>query len=145
MRGFREVRQATKPLTLTLSQGERGKKRPIKINVLLCQNLRQQLLDTLFEVPAVELLGMPAQCRRAKQRLVCLEKAYRFLQSLRGARRKQDPCRRLAEVNARAWRPGAARVIGGNDCLQSPTQAQRNHRAPMRLLCVVSHVAAAAW
>jgi hypothetical protein len=93
----------------------------------------QQLLDTLFEVPAVELLGMPAQNLGAKKRLMRLKKAYRILQGLGCPQRKQDPCRRLDAVGSGAWRPGAACVIGWNNRLQSATQPKRNHRTPSRI------------
>ena len=63
-----------------------------------CEHLSQELLDTLFKPLTVELQGMPAQGRRAKQRLMRLEKIHGFLERCGRPRRKHNPSRRLCQV-----------------------------------------------
>ena len=63
-----------------------------------CEHLSQELLHPLFKPLTVELQGMPAQCCRAKQCLMRLEKVYGFLERGGRPRCKHHPGRRLCQV-----------------------------------------------
>src|SRR6266704_5174426 len=97
------------------------------------EHLSQELLDTLFKPLTVELQGMPAQCCRAKQRLMRLEKMHGFLECRGRPRRKHHPGRRLCQVGTRVLRPRESRIIRWDDGFQCASQPEGQHRSSSRI------------
>src|SRR4030095_7777305 len=98
-----------------------------------CEHLSQELLDTLFKPLTVELQGMLAQSRRAKQRLMRLEKMHGFLKRCGRPRRKHNPGRRLCQVGKGVWHPRASRVIRRDDSFKRASQPECKHRSTSRI------------
>src|SRR5712691_6841489 len=97
------------------------------------EHLSQELLDTLFKPLTVELQGMLAQCCRAKQRLMRLEKMHGFLKRRRRPRRKHHPGRRLCQIGTGVLRPREARVIRWDDGFKGASQSECQHRSSRRI------------
>ena len=97
------------------------------------EHLGQQMLYTFFKELAVELLGVPAQCFWAKQRLMRLEKLHGFLERRGRPRCEQDPSGSFCQVRNRAQHPRKPHVIGWDDGLQSPPRAERKYRPAGRI------------
>src|ERR1044071_6054150 len=93
------------------------------------EHLSQELLDTLFKPLTVELQGMPAQCCRAKQRLMRLEKMHGFLERRRRSRCKHHPGRRLWQVGTGVLHPRKSRVIRWDDGFKGASQSEGKHRS----------------
>jgi hypothetical protein len=97
------------------------------------EHLRQELLDTLFKPLTVELQGMLAQCFRAKQRFMRLEKMHRFLERCGRTRREQNPGRRLCQVHTGTLHPRESRVIRWDDGFKGASRPEREHRSSSRI------------
>src|SRR5215813_7977472 len=97
------------------------------------EHLRQELLDTLFKPLTVELQGMPAQCCRAKQHLMRLEKMHGFLERCGRTRREQHPGRRLCQVGTGVLHPRESRVIRRDDGFKGASQPECEHRSSSRI------------
>jgi hypothetical protein len=87
----------------------------------------------LFKPLAIVLQGMPAQCFRAKQRFMRLEKMHRFLERCGRTRREQHPGRRLGQVRTGALHPRKSRVIRWDDGFKGASQSEREHRSSSRI------------
>src|SRR4030095_4209963 len=98
-----------------------------------CEHLSQELLDTLFKPLTVELQGMPAQCCRAKQRLMRLEKMHGFLKRCGRPRRKHNPSRRLCQVGTGGWHSRVSRVFRRDDSFRGASHPECKHRSTSRI------------
>src|SRR5919198_3230272 len=97
------------------------------------EHLSQELLDTLFKPLTIELQGMPAQCCRAKQRLMRLEKMHGFLDRRGCARRKHHPGRCLCQIGTGVWHFREARVIRRDNGFKCASQSECQHRSSSRI------------